>query len=138
MEGKKPFSLSTAIIVIEAVAFAVVILIVWIDELIDIPHLFLGAQATPVNWQESIFESVFILIVATLVFSATGRLFARIKKLERYLPICSSCKRIRDSENTWHQMESFLREKSVVEFTHTLCPECREKLYPKGASRSPS
>ena len=138
MKANRTFGLSAAIRILEAIAFSVVVLIVWIDEVADIPHLFLGARATPVNRRESIFESAFILIVAALVFFATSRLFTRIRKLEGYLPICSSCKRIRDSGNEWHQLESFLREKSVVEFTHTLCPDCKEKFFPKRESGSMS
>lgn len=110
MKPNRIFNLSASVIVIEAVAFAVIALMVWIDELIDIPHLFLGARATPVNWQESIFESASILLVAAVVFTVTGQLFARIKRMERCLPICSSCKRIRDPEDSWHQIESYLKE----------------------------
>src|SRR5512133_2215314 len=111
MNQIKRSSLSSSVQILEAIAFFVVIFLVWIDEAVDVPHLFLGAEATPVNWRESIFETVAICIVAALVFSFTSRLFSKIKKLEKYLPICASCKRIRDANDGWHQLESFLKEK---------------------------
>jgi hypothetical protein len=130
MNGAKKSALSSSILILEAISFIVVIFLVWIDEVIDIPHLFLGAEATPVNWRESTFETVAVCIVAAIVFYFTIKLFSKIKRMEKHLPICASCKRIRDANDDWHQLESFLKEKSVVEFTHTLCPDCRKKLYP--------
>lgn len=53
-----------------------------------------------------------------------------VKILKGLLPICSSCKKIRDSEGDWHQIESYIRDHSQAEFTHGLCPLCVKKLYP--------
>jgi PAS domain S-box-containing protein len=55
---------------------------------------------------------------------------AKIKILTGFLPICSSCKRIRDPQGAWTQMESYIRERSEATFSHTLCPECSGRLYP--------
>lgn len=56
---------------------------------------------------------------------------ADLKKLIGILPICASCKRIRDDEGYWQQVEVFIRNKSEVEFSHSICPECAIKLYPE-------
>ena len=48
---------------------------------------------------------------------------------QELLPICSSCRKIRDEEGFWHHLESCLREHSNLEFTHSICEECKEKLY---------
>ena len=53
-----------------------------------------------------------------------------VKKLSGFLPICSSCKKIRDDEGYWNQIESYIRDHSEVEFSHGICPECVKKLYP--------
>lgn len=53
-----------------------------------------------------------------------------IKTLRGLLPICASCKRIRDDEGYWHSLEIYIKEHSEAEFTHGLCPECVKKLYP--------
>ena len=54
----------------------------------------------------------------------------RIQTLRGLLPICSWCKKIRDDEGYWHQVEVYLREHSEAEFTHGICPDCMQKLYP--------
>lgn len=53
-----------------------------------------------------------------------------IKTLSGLLPICSSCKKIRDDGGYWNQIEVFIREHSDAEFSHSVCPECIEQLYP--------
>lgn len=53
-----------------------------------------------------------------------------VKKLSGFLPICSSCKKIRDDEGYWNQIESYIRDHSEAEFSHSICPECVKKLYP--------
>ncbi len=54
-----------------------------------------------------------------------------IKKLKGFLPICSNCKKIRDDEGYWKQVEVYVREHSDADFTHSFCPECAEDLYGK-------
>ncbi|NTW76702.1 MAG: PAS domain S-box protein [Syntrophaceae bacterium] len=56
---------------------------------------------------------------------------SQVKTLNGLLPICASCKKIRDDEGYWNQIEEYLRDHSEVEFSHSLCPECAEKLYPE-------
>lgn len=50
--------------------------------------------------------------------------------LRGFLPICASCKNIRDDKGYWNQIESYIRDHSEVEFTHSVCPDCIKKLYP--------
>ncbi len=54
---------------------------------------------------------------------------AQIKILGGLIPICASCKKIRDDKGYWNQLEKYLIDHSEAEFTHGICPECREKLY---------
>ena len=56
---------------------------------------------------------------------------AKIKTLSGFLPICASCKKIRDDEGYWHQIESYIRDHSEAEFSHGICPACARKLYPE-------
>lgn len=58
-----------------------------------------------------------------------------INTLSGLLPICSSCKKIRDDQGYWQQIESYIRAHSQVEFTHSVCPECAERLYPEVMKR---
>jgi PAS domain S-box-containing protein len=60
---------------------------------------------------------------------------AQVKKLSGLLPICSSCKQIRDDEGYWHQVEVYIRDHSEVQFSHGICPDCMMKLYPDYVSK---
>jgi PAS domain S-box-containing protein len=55
---------------------------------------------------------------------------AKVKTLSGMLPICASCKKIRDDKGYWEAVEGYLRKHSDVTFTHGLCPGCIRKLYP--------
>ena len=54
---------------------------------------------------------------------------SEIKALRGLLPICSVCKKIRDKEGRWHQLEVFISKHSEVQFTHGYCPECAEGIF---------
>ncbi len=53
-----------------------------------------------------------------------------IRTLRGFLPICSNCKKIRDDKGYWTQIETYISSHSDAEFSHGLCPECADKLYP--------
>ena len=53
-----------------------------------------------------------------------------VKTLTGLIPICASCKKIRDDKGFWNQIELYIREHSDAEFSHGICPDCAEKLYP--------
>jgi len=54
----------------------------------------------------------------------------QIKELQGLLPICASCKKIRDDQGNWEQIESYIAARSPTQFSHGLCPQCAERLYP--------
>jgi hypothetical protein len=59
------------------------------------------------------------------------RALSEVKELSGLLPICSFCKRIRDDKGYWNQLESYIRDHSKAEFSHSFCPDCAEKAYPE-------
>ena len=59
------------------------------------------------------------------------RALVSIKLLHGLLPICASCKKIRDDTGSWNVLESYICEHSEAAFTHGLCPECERQLYPQ-------
>jgi hypothetical protein len=65
-----------------------------------------------------------------LVIARLREALAQVKALSGILPICASCKNIRDDQGYWQQVEGYIREHSEAEFSHSICPECAEKLYP--------
>lgn len=56
---------------------------------------------------------------------------AQVKSLQGLLPICANCKKVRNDEGYWQQIEYYLAEHSDAEFSHGLCPECVDNLYPE-------
>jgi hypothetical protein len=54
-----------------------------------------------------------------------------VKKLSGMLPICSSCKKIRNDEGYWQQIEEYIRDHSEADFTHGICEGCVKELYPE-------
>jgi uncharacterized membrane protein YhaH (DUF805 family) len=53
------------------------------------------------------------------------------ERLEGLLPICASCKRIRDAVGEWVAVEEYVAARTEAAFTHGICPECRQRLYPE-------
>jgi len=84
----------------------------------------------------------FILIFFLLIINIIKRISElksaeeRIKELERLLPICSNCKKIRTDNDkpmdpgSWTTIEEYLHDKNDMQFTHGICPDCINKLYP--------
>jgi len=55
---------------------------------------------------------------------------AEVITLRGIIPICSSCKKVRDDKGYWNQIESYIRDHSEADFSHSICPECAKELYP--------
>lgn len=58
----------------------------------------------------------------------------QVRTLTGLLPICSGCKRIRDDDGAWQQLEVFIRERTDAEFSHGMCPSCVSEWYPEDAA----
>ena len=56
---------------------------------------------------------------------------SQVKQLSGFLPICASCKQIRDDKGYWTQIESYVKEHSEADFSHGICPDCAKRLYPQ-------
>ena len=52
-----------------------------------------------------------------------------LSNLQKILPICSICKKIRDDDDSWHEVESYMREHSDTTFSHSVCPTCAKEFY---------
>lgn len=64
-----------------------------------------------------------------------GDALSEIKQLKGIIPICASCKMIRDDKGYWHQVEVYVHEHTEADFSHGLCPDCAQKLYPEQFSK---
>ncbi|MCC5844834.1 MAG: hypothetical protein JJU05_11335 [Verrucomicrobia bacterium] len=84
-----------------------------------------------------IFQAVYISITYFLLVMVNKRLLcdkeqamSEIRILSGMLPICASCKNIRDDQGYWKQIEDYLHTHSEAQFSHSICPGCAKKLYP--------
>jgi hypothetical protein len=80
---------------------------------------------------------ILTIIFGTLIYfmrQSAKTIYSRTQELRilsGLLPICSFCKKIRNKEDHWELLESYITARSESKFTHGLCPECREKHYPE-------
>jgi hypothetical protein len=104
----------------------------FMNEFLDLPHFLFNDNATTWNQRmgEISIEVLIFIIVVTVEILLSHKLLQRIKILEGFLPICANCKKIRNREQ-WEQIESYISKNSLVQFSHSLCPECQVKLYPE-------
>lgn len=59
---------------------------------------------------------------------------AEVKTLQGFIPICASCKAIRDDQGCWNKLEEYIRKHSDAQFSHGICPKCAKTLYPEVCS----
>jgi hypothetical protein len=91
----------------------------------------MNANPTPVNWKEALLETILIMALAIIVIGITHHMLKKIRILEGMLPICASCKKIRDEKGYWKKVEQYIEENVGAKFSHGICEECAEKLYGK-------
>ena len=102
------------------------------NEIIDVPHYIFNDAPTSYSQRSgeiaielSIFFTIMVMQIA--LFS---KLYKRIRVLEGFIPICASCKKIRNAEDQWEQMEKYITQHSLAQFSHSICPDCARQLYP--------
>jgi ABC-type phosphate/phosphonate transport system substrate-binding protein len=92
-------------------------------------------------WQKYRFALI-VLMISVLIISLLTlwlviskhelqKALAEIKTLHGILPICASCRKIRDEVGAWHQLETYISRHTDAQFSHGICKECAQKLYPQ-------
>ncbi|WP_044891659.1 response regulator [Opitutus terrae] len=56
------------------------------------------------------------------------RYTTQVRQLEQLMPICTYCKKVRDDHNYWQQIEAFINERTGSEFSHSICPDCYQRV----------
>jgi len=65
------------------------------------------------------------------LISELSQALTQVRTLSGLLPICSNCRRIRNDKGYWEQLEGYIQEHTDADFSHGICPECVEKIYPE-------
>jgi hypothetical protein len=110
----------------ELAGFLLAILIVWLDEVADLPHFLFNAPKVPARIEEAFWESAFVLIVCGCMIVSTLWMLRRITRLESYIEMCAWCRKIK-VDKRWISFESYLSEKDKLTTTHGLCEACADK-----------
>lgn len=110
----------------EALGFASLIALSWLDELVDLPAHWFGSPPSH-DWHEATLETIVILAVALPLFLLSLRLAKRLVYLEDFLRVCAWCRRI-DARHEWISMEDYFRRELDTKTSHGICPECATKL----------
>ena len=102
------------------------------NEIVDIPHYIFNDAPTSYSQRmgEIIIELSIFLTVISIQITLFKKLYKRIRVLEGFIPICANCKKIRKSEDQWEQMERYITQHSLAQFSHSICPDCARQLYP--------
>lgn len=116
------------LLTIEISLFILLIFFSWMNEILDLPHHFMGAPDTPINWRESLLETIIIFILAIIVIMTSVKLLKQLEYFERCLIVCALCKKIK-IKNEWIPVERFLSQQYEVEFTPSLCSECAVERF---------
>jgi hypothetical protein len=115
-----------AILWIECLGFASIILLSWVDELLELPRrLFGGAPHSA--WRESAIESILTLAVWLIVFTATRRVLRRFHYLEDMLMMCGWCRKL-SRDGDWLSLEHYCTKELGIDISHGLCPRCGRQL----------
>lgn len=88
-----------------------------------------------IEFVEMIGEQIGLAIKNSLTYTKLKTALDEITALRRLLPICANCKKIRDDKGFWHAVEVYFHEHAHTDFTHSMCPECIKKFYPKAAKQ---
>jgi hypothetical protein len=102
------------------------------NEIIDIPHYVFHDAPTLYSQRtgEIIIELSIFFIVMAFEAALLKNLYKRIRLLEGFIPICANCKKIKNTEDQWEQIEQYISKHSLAQFSHGICPDSARKLYP--------
>lgn len=109
----------------EAAGFLTIILLSWVDELLDLPYRLFGS--TPHSeWRESAVETLVVLLVWAVVFRLTRAMLRRLHYLEGLLRMCAWCRKV-DCGSAWVSVEEYFTRKLDTKTSHGMCPDCAAK-----------
>ncbi len=82
---------------------------------------------------------ILLMIISALIYlirinRRLRKALTQVQELSGMLPICASCKKIRNDAGYWQQIEGYIQQHSQAQFSHSICPDCAEKLYGKKVS----
>jgi hypothetical protein len=106
----------------EAMGFSLILALIWLTELIGVPHLFFGEPAGFV-WTRVLFRTGVILAIWGGVHWSNRRLIKRLRQLEEFLHVCSWCRKV-GHDGEWLTVEDYFGSHLNTVTSHGICPAC--------------
>ncbi len=110
--------------------------LVWAKEVLDFPHLFFDAPPSELDWLGAMALTIGVLVCGLIVVAHTYVQQKRI--ISGFISVCSYCRKVHVEEATWQQMEEYLENRTLAEFTHGVCPTCYEKVMQEIEDHTPT
>lgn len=117
------------IVLIEIIIFLLIIVFIWAEEIFDLPHMFMNAEPTPVNYEESLLETIVFTVIFGFLVYHTTRILIKMRNLESYIRICAGCNKIY-IDGKWVSLEEYFNVYAHKKTSHGLCDDCM-KYYKK-------
>ena len=106
--------------------FIMLILLVWVNEVRDMPAFFFNTKPEDINVFRGCVLTGGVLVAAIVTIGNTYLQQKRV--LNSMISVCSSCNKVRVNQHQWKQMEEYISDNSLLTFTHGLCTDCMEKV----------
>jgi len=113
----------TRIALYQNIGFLGIMVICYLDELLKLPQLIFSENHFAFLYRRSTLDILLVLGVWFLVSTSTRRVLERIRYLEKFMRVCSWCRRI-DYKGEWMKLEDFMQQGFDTPTTHGICPEC--------------
>ena len=116
----------TKIIVYQNLGFLGIMVLGFLDDLIKLPSLIFSGHSFDFLYQRTTLEMLLIFAVWFLVSNSTRRIMERLQYLEKFMRVCSWCRRI-NYQDRWMPLEEFMRQSFDTPTTHGICKDCLER-----------
>lgn len=121
------------ILLVQALGFIIIAAFLWLDELVDLPHVLYGTPETPINYSEVFMESALVILLGAIVMAISVRLMRRIMELESLFSTCIVCEKVcvpgadPEVQASWKEVDTFKLDRAGSHFSSSICPECRAR-----------
>lgn len=120
----------------QALGFACIVCLLWVDEAFHLPALVFGDSVGLGDWRESALESLLVCVVAVLTLRNSRRLLQRIRYLEGFTRMCSWCRKVK-LQHSWIPVEDYLAREFDTQTSHGICENCAAEHFPDAQTQTP-
>jgi hypothetical protein len=118
-----------SLLICEAVCFGMILLILWGDELLDIPNLFFGMPPSPIQWCDACIESAMVAFIGAVVMLLTWKLAVpAASSAPHVIQVCAVCKKV-NLNGRWITLDAFIDAGATGTMAHGICPDCMDTYY---------